>query len=166
MGLFAAGVVFFQTLGCMKTNDQWWQTARNLLIYDEGVQRKPYRDTVGKLTIGVGRNLDDVPLSNDTIYQMLDEDICKAVNSATKIFGQQQFDSWSEPRQHAIVNMIFNLGEPKFSQFYNMLGAIRNGDWATAAQHALDSRWAKQVGKRAERIVALMRDEKYLYDVS
>ena len=165
LAVVMSGIVFFEGLSCMPTTDSWWERARNILIYDEGVRRKPYKDTVGKLTIGVGRNLDDVPLTNATIYQMLDEDITKAIEAACKIFTQPVFDSWSEARQHAIVNMIFNLGETRFRLFFNMIGAIKLNNWSEAAEHALASKWAKQVGSRSQRIVALLRDEKYIYDV-
>lgn len=42
---------------------------------DEGVRFKPYRDTVGKLTIGVGRNLDDRGISPGEADYLLANDI-------------------------------------------------------------------------------------------
>lgn len=45
------------------------------LVRDEGKRLKPYKDTVGKLTIGVGRNLDDVGISESEAMALLDSDI-------------------------------------------------------------------------------------------
>jgi lysozyme len=54
--------------------------------------------------------------------------------------------------------MALNLGWPRLSAFRNMLAALQAMDYATAAREALDSKWAKQVGARAERIAALYRE--------
>lgn len=144
-------------------NAEWWAKARIMLRQDEGVRYFPYRDTTGHLTIGVGRNLEAKPLSISIVRSMLDEDITAAITSACNIFGQDTFDSWSGPRQHAIVNMIFNLGETGFRRFHSTIEAIKLGEWDTAAKHALASKWAKQVKSRAHRIVELMVNEKYIY---
>lgn len=58
----------------------------------------------------------------------------------------------NEVRQQALVNMLFNLGEGGVLKFKMMMAAIRSGDWPEAAEHARDSLWYQQVGKRAKRI--------------
>lgn len=132
--------------------------ARQMLTMDEGYRAKPYRDSVGKLTIGVGRNLDDIGLSKATIEQMLDEDIDRAVAGAVRILGEELFCSLSINRKLAVINMVFNLGEAGFSKFKNTLEAIKSGNWQRAAAHALASKWASQVGRRASRVTALFLD--------
>ena len=37
-----------------------WERLKNDIKRHEGFRSKPYKDTVGKTTIGYGRNLDDV----------------------------------------------------------------------------------------------------------
>ena len=37
------------------------------LCFNEGFRQSPYRCTAGKLTIGVGRNLDDCPLTKEEL---------------------------------------------------------------------------------------------------
>ena len=54
--------------------------------------------------------------------------------------------------------MAFNLGRSKFSRFVNMRKAIANGDWIEASAQALDSRWAKQVGRRANTIANMLKE--------
>lgn len=126
------------------------------LIRDEGEHFKPYRCTAGKLTIGVGRNLDDVGITQAESRFMLETNIAQVV---------EQFDqalpwwrSLSEARQRALLNMGFNLGLPRLLGFKRMLAALQQGDYRTAALQALDSTWAKQVGERAQRIAALIRE--------
>lgn len=140
-------------------NEDFRAKARRMLIRDEGYRPKPYRDTVGKLTIGVGRNLDEVGISGLTILQMLDEDIDKAVEGAIRVLGEDTFCALSEHRKLAVINMVFNLGEKGFAGFKNTVAAIKSGDWPTVASHALQSKWAGQVGSRAFRVTDLFLDK-------
>jgi len=137
--------------------DELRQQLKVSLIRDEGLKLKPYRDIVDRVTIGVGRNLDDCGISEATAMQMLDEDMEEAFVAAVKIFGGA-FETFSIPRQTAIVNMLFNLGETKFRKFEDTIAAVKRGDWAAASLHVLASKWARQVGERAHRISALLRD--------
>ncbi len=126
------------------------------LVRDEGMRLKPYTDTVGKVTIGVGRNLDDVGISEAEALAMLDADIDRSMADLDRTLPWL-FER-PEPVQRALVNMCFNLGWPRLSGFRNMLAALEAGDYDRAAAEALDSRWARQVGARAERIAALFRE--------
>lgn len=121
----------------------------------EGVRSKPYRDTVGKLTIGVGRNLDDVGLSEDEVQYLLDNDITRAYNDASRIVpGLATLD---EDRQHVLIDMVFNLGAAGLLRFRKFLAAVERRDFAAAADEMLDSQWARQVGERAKTLAAMMR---------
>jgi len=129
---------------------------RALLEGHEGRRAFPYSDTVGKLTIGVGRNLTDRGLSGDEIDLLLTNDIAIAVEVCRDIFGPG-FAEFSTPRQHALISMAFNMGGPRFAAFRRMRRAIAAGDWTLAAHEALDSRWAAQTGRRADHIAAILR---------
>ena len=112
--------------------------------------RKPfvYQDSVGVATIGVGRNLVDRGLSEDEIDLLLDNDITAAYNDAVRVVPG--FNTLSEDRQHAILDMVFNLGVSRFLKFTKFLAAIEARDFERAAREMMDSKWARQVGKRAE----------------
>lgn len=127
---------------------------RAQLPVDEGVRAKPYRDTVGRLTIGVGRNLDDVGVSPDEIDLMLANDIARAEATARK--WVPNFDALDDARRAAVCNMAFNLGD-RLGGFSETLAAIRDGRWSDAASMMLASRWATQVGARARRLSNVMR---------
>jgi lysozyme len=125
------------------------------LRVDEGIRAKPYKDTVGKLTIGVGRNLDDVGVSDDEIDLMLTNDILHAEHAARGVLNC--FDNLSDVRKAVVVNMAFNMGQRVFSTFTNTLKAINEGRYDDAADGMLASHWAQQVGARAKRLADAMR---------
>lgn len=125
------------------------------LTRDEGYRKLPYKDTVGKLTIGVGRNLDDVGLSAPEIDILLTNDIKRVASELSAAFPW--FDGLPDARQRVLANMCFNLGITRLRGFKKTLAAMQSGDVETAAREMLDSTWAKQVGTRAHRLAAQWR---------
>lgn len=125
------------------------------LPIDEGRRSKPYKDSVGILTVGVGRNLEK-GLADDEIALLLKNDITEADAAARAVFPA--FDSLSEARKAVLVNMAFNLGQARLAGFVNTLGAIADGRWEDAAKGMLASKWAFQVGQRAQRLAKAMRE--------
>lgn len=110
----------------------------------EGLRLKPYTDTVGKLTIGYGRNLSDRGISPEEAMLMFKNDIEHATAEARKNFDW--FDDLDQVRQDFIVMMIFNIGVPRLKGFANMLAAIEAKDWQQAGAELIDSKWFDQVG--------------------
>lgn len=129
---------------------------RRQLRFDEAVRRKPYRDSVGKLTIGVGRNLDDKGLSAEEIAFLLENDINDAECDARRLV--HNFDELSDQRKAVVINMAFNLGYERLARFTNTLNAVNQGRFKDAAAGMRDSLWAKQVGDRAERLAVIMEN--------
>lgn len=126
------------------------------LAIDEDVRLKPYKDTVGKLTIGVGRNLDDVGISKSEAMMMLGADIDRACADLDRSIPWWR--SMSDRRQQALCNMAFNMGTHKLLGFVNTLRMMQSGDYNGAANEMLNSLWAKQVGARSERLAQMMRE--------
>mgnify|MGYP001598344392 CR=1 FL=1 len=125
----------------------------NQLKLHEGVEKFPYRDTVGKLTIGVGRNLTDVGLRDHEIDLLLDTDITLVVDEAEQYHW---FEALTDNRKLVVVDMLFNLGKSRFEKFSKMITAIEAADWAEASEQMLSSRWARQVGGRATTLATMM----------
>lgn len=121
----------------------------------EGVRLKPYTDTVGKLTIGVGRNLTDRGLSHDEVDVLLANDIEIAQRDCERTFSW--FASLDSVRQCAIVNLCFNLGLTRLLTFQHALSAMAMEDYALAAEEFFDSKWARQVGQRAVEVTEQIR---------
>lgn len=124
---------------------------------DEGYVRHAYEDSEGFLTLGIGRLIDKRRgggISEAEAEHLLGNDI-----EAVFVDLDRSLPWWremSEPRQRALSNMCFNLGLSRLLGFRNMLAALEAGDFAGAATEALDSRWARQVGDRAQRIATLI----------
>lgn len=128
----------------------------NQLVIDEGLRLKPYKDTAGKTTIGVGRNLDDVGISKTEAMMLLGADIDKACADLDKFLPWWR--DMTEARQQALANMVFNLGITKLQTFANTLQAMKTGRYADAAAGMRNSLWAKQVGARSERLARMMEN--------
>lgn len=116
----------------------------------------PYKDTVGKLTIGYGRNLDDVGITEQEGRTLLLNDVEIAVKEA-QLTWPWLLDH-DLIRQQVIYNMAFNLGVPRLSGFKKMLHAMEDFDYEKAAEEMLDSKWATQVGDRATELAEMMCD--------
>ena len=128
----------------------------DLLIKHEGLRLKPYRDTVGKLTIGVGRNLDDLGITRGEALYLLGNDINRVRLELIKIIGW--FLTLGTVRQNVLIDMVFNLGITRFKRFKKLIAAIERQDWDRAADEMLDSKWARQVGRRATELAQMMKD--------
>ncbi|EME71378.1 lysozyme [Paramagnetospirillum caucaseum] len=137
-------------------------TLRAELVRDEGLRLKPYRCTAGKLTIGIGRNIEDRGISEATALQMLDEDI--AGLSAELDRAIPWWRNLSDARQRALINMAM-MGVPRLLGFRRMLAALQAGDYAAAAAESLASKWADQTdgiedgrpGARSTRVADMIR---------
>lgn len=125
------------------------------LKIDEGLRLKPYRCTADKLTIGYGRNLEDVGISKDEAEYLFANDIKEAESELRHAFPW--FEELAETRQDVLVNMCFNLGLTRLLGFKKFLKAVSLGEYETAAHEMMNSAWAEQVGDRAKRLARLMR---------
>lgn len=124
------------------------------LIRDEGKKLKPYRDSKGILTIGIGHNLDE-GIDEETCAYILATDITKHCNDLNRLLPWWQ--DLDEVRQRALANMCFNLGIVRLLEFRKFLAALQKHDYATAANEMINSLWAQQVGSRANRLEHMIR---------
>ena len=129
------------------------------LVRHEGLRLRPYRCTADKLTIGIGRNLDDCGISQSEAYVMLINDI---INCEKQLQAKipDIYNGLDEVRKSVLLNMCFNLGIKGLLGFKNTLAFVKAGDWERAANNMLVSKWAKQVGRRAIELSELMRKGK------
>lgn len=121
---------------------------------DEGFSGSPYLDTVGKNTIGYGRNLDDNPLTEEEAEYLLKNDLKKVSYECCKL---SYYSELSMERRSVILNMVYNLGMPRFKKFKRMNKALSDKNYLLASIEMLDSKWAKQVGDRAIRLSEQMK---------
>jgi lysozyme len=130
----------------------------DMLIRHEGLRLKPYHCTAGKLTIGVGRNLDDNGITDAEARMMLSNDVVVAEIDALKF---PWFKDLNQPRKDAILNMLFNLGLARFRGFKNFIASMEAEDYKGASEEMLSSKWADQVGSRAIELSFIILNGKY-----
>lgn len=116
---------------------------------------KAYQDTEGIWTIGYGHNIEQKPITDKAARQIFLDDVQDAVNDCIHTFPW--FMELTEQRQMAVIDMMFNLGMPRFKRFVNFERAMSLGDYETAAREMLDSLWAKQVKGRALELANMIR---------
>ena len=126
----------------------------------EGVRKHVYLCSAGYETIGVGRNIADsgLGLSDDEIDYLLENDINRC---RKELETYSWFSDLDEVRQDALINMCFNLGLSRLANFKNALTSMAVGAYSDAAEHFLDSRWATQVGNRAQEVAHMIRTGEY-----
>ena len=125
------------------------------LARHEGLRLKPYRDTAGKLTIGIGRNLTDVGITASEATYLLGNDVQTAI-AALK--AEWPWALRLEPlRAEVMIELVFNMGAGALRQFKQFLIAMEVGAFTAAAADLLESEWAREVGQRAQELAAIIR---------
>ena len=126
------------------------------LIRDEGFRSKPYKCTAGKLTIGVGRNIEDNGITEDEAMYLLENDIASCIKQLTAKLPW--YASKPDAVQRVLTNMCFNLGISKLMSFKKTLSLIELGKYKEASVQMLNSLWARQVGERAIRLSNILKE--------
>lgn len=127
-----------------------------MLLRHEGLRLKPYHCTSGKLTIGIGRNLDDVGITESEARRMLRDDITR-VTVPLMHDPLWHFSQLNAARQNVLVNMAFQLGKVGLDKFKKMRAAVNEEDWEEASRQMLSSLWARQTPNRANELAEIMR---------
>tara|TARA_B100000424_G_C22811258_1_gene434477 strand:+ start:27 stop:443 length:417 start_codon:yes stop_codon:yes gene_type:complete len=120
----------------------------------EGLELMPYKCTSGKTTIGVGRNLEDIGITEQEAELLLLNDIGRVKQ---ELVNDQWYMDLDPVRKAVIENMSFNLGYPTLKKFQNMIAHISEGNFELASKEMLNSRWSKQVGQRSIELAEQMR---------
>ena len=142
------------------------EVLKQQLIEDEGCEYEIYLDHLGYKTCGIGHlcratdpenNLEvGDPVSVERVNELFAEDIEKVLEDCTILYDN--FYDLPEEAQLIIANMMFNLGRPRLSAFRKMKAAVDDHNWIEAAIQMEDSKWAKQVPNRANRLCDRMRN--------
>lgn len=117
--------------------------------YDD-VTGKEVKAPFGKLTIGIGFNIQDMGIPDEVSRYWLEYNIRTFCVPVVKgVFTK--FMDFSTHRQYALIDMVYNLGATRFCEFKDMINSICANNWSLASIQALDSTWARQTGDRAKR---------------
>ena len=139
---------------------------RKQLEIDEGVKYEIYKDHLGYPTFGIGHLVTDTDaefgcdvgtsVSEQRVEEAFKKDVQIVIKDCEILYPD--FNELPEEVQQIIANMMFNLGRPRLSKFKGMKKGVDEKNWNAAADEMVDSRWYRQVGKRAERLVERMRN--------
>lgn len=142
------------------------ETCIQRLVVNEGLKTRAYKCPAGYLTIGIGRNLDTNPLtfgefeyighncrtkfiSNDQAFYLCRNDLKRVREDLDR-----ELPWWRDlnlDRQFVMIDLCFNMGITKLLTFQKTLQSIATGYYIRAGEQLLQSKYAKQVGKRAKR---------------
>ena len=132
------------------------QTLAKDVQHAEGYRARAYRDSVGVWTVGYGTNLQELEIDEPLAVRWLARKLAEAERELEQ-FGW--YAGLTTTRQRALIELVYNLGLPRFLLFVDMLAALKRGAYMIAAAELLDSKWARQVGPtRAQRLAEMIRN--------
>jgi len=141
------------------------------LAEDEGCKYEIYLDHLGYKTFGVGHLVratdpeNDMDVGTEVSKERVDEcfktDIAITIEDCNVLYTN--FNDIPEEAQLILANMMFNLGRPRLSRFLNLKVAVDDEDWMEASTEMMDSKWARQVPNRAERLCKRMEKLSWLF---
>jgi len=129
----------------------------------EGFKQRPYKDSLGLWTIGVGHLIGDgksLPaewdreFSLEEIQKLFAGDYIKHKMAAMKIPG---FDTLNSSGQAALIDITYNMGPTWWHRWPTFTKDMQAHDIAGAAASLEDSKWYTQVGARAREVVGLLK---------
>jgi lysozyme len=100
-------------------------------------------------------------VSEERVNECFENDIEKVIEDCNILYSN--FNDIPEEAQLILANMMFNLGRPRLSKFVNLKLAVDSEDWMEASVQMMDSKWAKQVPNRAERLCGRMEKLSWLF---
>jgi len=138
------------------------------LKIDEGVKYEVYKDHLGYETFGIGHLVVEgdpewgqpvgTPVSEDRVKRCFEIDVQTSVMECYALYNESYFEDFPDEVQEILVNMMFNMGRPRLSQFKKMNAALKKDDFKEAAKEGRDSRWYRQVTNRAERLMSRLEN--------
>lgn len=137
------------TLHSLLEND-----TERFIVAKEGFEAKPYRCPAGKLTIGIGWNL-DAGITERAALLVFRDQIKTITDALTVKFPW--FGDLNEARRAALISMAFQMGLAGLYGFRQTLAYVEAGQYEAAAAGMLASKWARQTPRRARETAYMMR---------
>ena len=116
------------------------------IVEHEGIKRFAYTDTLGSVSVGIGRCLDAKKgkgLSVDECFYLLSNDIKELKPELEKY---SWYNKQNETRKGVLIEMAFNLGVNGLLNFKKMIACVDNGNYEGAVKEMSNSKWATQIG--------------------
>lgn len=136
------------------------QDAMQMTKNFEGLRLKPYKCPAGKLTIGYGRNLEDVGIAEEEAEMLFLNDYNRARGNLRALlvsYGIKE-DDVNRDVFYALTDMMFNMGYSRMSQFKKLFSELKKGSYEGVAREMKDSKWYTQVGNRSKKLVEIVKN--------
>ena len=145
---------------------------REELKEDEGCKYEIYLDHLGLPTHGIGHLITEwdeeyekkvgTEVSEERVNECFAKDVETVLEDCKVLYSN--FNELPEEVQLILANMMFNMGRTRLSKFSKLKLAVDDEDWMEASIQMEDSKWAKQVPNRAERLCKRMREKSWLFN--
>jgi lysozyme len=135
---------------------EFTKKAEGKVLLNNG-NHKLYTCPAGKTTIGYGYNIESNGLSDDLALILLNVEL-----SASRDILSHNVSYWnylSDVRKSVLIDMCYNMGWPTLSKFKKMFAALEDEDYQEAANQMKDSKWYKDVGQRADKLIQSMKSD-------
>lgn len=149
-----------------------------MIAYEEGFRNKPYYDSEGYLTIGIGHLIDAgkggslagwAKAELASMGMLSDASVSRIFKDDVAYFDKELrrrapwVNDLDEVRYACLLDMSFQMGVDGLLGFVNTLDMIKRGNYAAAADGMRHSKWYGQTPNRAERRMAQMRTGQWGY---
>lgn len=135
-----------------------------LITLHEGFRSKVYKCPADKWTVGIGRNLEDLGITEAEAHFLLANDIKRVRAELDRALPW--WTTLSPVRSAVLVDMAFNMGIKRLLGFKKMLAALEARDYPETAKQMGDSKWFHDVGKRADRLITMMLTNEWPEDIA
>ena len=144
-----------------KTSGEY-ESIKQMVIANEGWKNKPYKDSRGLWTVGVGHLIGngktlpkewDRELTNEEVRQLFEKDFDEHLKQAQKTPG---WDKANEAGRAGLIDLTYNMGGYWYTKFKKAAALLKDGNFKDAALELKNSAWYKQVGGRAPVTISLI----------
>jgi len=144
-----------------KTSGEY-ENIKQMVIANEGWKTKPYKDSRGLWTVGVGHLIGngktlpkewDRELTNEEVRQLFEKDFDEHLKQAQKTPG---WDKANEAGRAGLIDLTYNMGGYWYTKFKKAAAFLKDGNFKDAALELKNSAWYKQVGGRAPVTISLI----------
>ena len=140
-----------------------------IIAFEEGFMPNPYLCSEGFVTIGLGTKLhkskgmnpEDFPIrvTRRIAEEWLSTEVDIKHRKLTKSRWENSYGDLGDDRRAIILSMAYQMGTAGILNFRRMWFYLSQKSYNVAAEEMLDSKWARQTPKRAERHARVMRGE-------
>jgi len=148
-----------------------FNTLKKELTDEEGLKYRPYKCTAGHWTIGIGHNIDAMPI-DDIIGRKYSLSITLTKKEVDDIFLHDLnnvlndladhipwFDELPGYQQYVMISLVFNLGIGGLLKFKNTLKSWSKGNIDGVIYGLRNSKWYRQVGRRSPKLIGILANQ-------